>query len=275
MVKVAIATKVRDCFEIRVTRFASHPMGCGIPTLGWSASWPRRPGLSSSPTHGPSSARPSMTSASPRTRARQSRSSRRDRFSVGWCPGGTTRFRQSAVASPSGTARWLTWVPAAGCARARSWGWVSTTSISTRDGCTSRVRSSSFAPGSSSACPRMTGTAWCRCRLGRPGAAAAHEGMRPGDAHPAVGEPGRRRAGHCAAAVRHYAAGCDQPAHLRQEELATRRAGAGIEPTLSTGMHALRHFYASSLLDAGERIKRSRRTSVTLTPASRSGSTRI
>ncbi|WP_327041609.1 tyrosine-type recombinase/integrase [Micromonospora ureilytica] len=30
---------------------------------------------------------------------------------------------------------------------------------------------------------------------------------------------------------------------------------AGIAPTRATGMHALRHFYASSLLDAGERIK--------------------
>nr|WP_231925933.1 site-specific integrase [Micromonospora echinofusca] len=30
---------------------------------------------------------------------------------------------------------------------------------------------------------------------------------------------------------------------------------AGISPTRATGMHALRHFYASSLLDAGESIK--------------------
>ncbi|WP_307937025.1 tyrosine-type recombinase/integrase, partial [Salinispora arenicola] len=30
---------------------------------------------------------------------------------------------------------------------------------------------------------------------------------------------------------------------------------AGIVPTRATGMHALRHFYASSLLDAGESIK--------------------
>ncbi|MCO1618779.1 tyrosine-type recombinase/integrase [Micromonospora sp. CPM1] len=30
---------------------------------------------------------------------------------------------------------------------------------------------------------------------------------------------------------------------------------AGITPTRATGMHALRHFYASSLLDAGESIK--------------------
>jgi integrase len=32
-------------------------------------------------------------------------------------------------------------------------------------------------------------------------------------------------------------------------------AAAGIVPTRWTGMHALRHFYASSLLDAGESIK--------------------
>ena len=31
--------------------------------------------------------------------------------------------------------------------------------------------------------------------------------------------------------------------------------GAGIEPSRATGMHALRHFYASALLDAGENIK--------------------
>jgi integrase len=31
--------------------------------------------------------------------------------------------------------------------------------------------------------------------------------------------------------------------------------GAGIVPNRSTGMHALRHFYASALLDAGESIK--------------------
>ena len=31
--------------------------------------------------------------------------------------------------------------------------------------------------------------------------------------------------------------------------------GAGIEPTRATGMHALRHFFASALLDAGESIK--------------------
>jgi integrase len=31
--------------------------------------------------------------------------------------------------------------------------------------------------------------------------------------------------------------------------------GAGIVPTRATGMHALRHFYASALLDAGESIK--------------------
>ncbi|MGC4855344.1 tyrosine-type recombinase/integrase, partial [Micromonospora sp. DT4] len=30
---------------------------------------------------------------------------------------------------------------------------------------------------------------------------------------------------------------------------------AGITPTRATGMHALRHFYASALLDAGESIK--------------------
>ncbi|GAB3338932.1 tyrosine-type recombinase/integrase [Micromonospora halotolerans] len=30
---------------------------------------------------------------------------------------------------------------------------------------------------------------------------------------------------------------------------------AGIVPSRSTGMHALRHFYASALLDAGESIK--------------------
>ncbi|MGN9917511.1 tyrosine-type recombinase/integrase [Micromonospora palomenae] len=30
---------------------------------------------------------------------------------------------------------------------------------------------------------------------------------------------------------------------------------AGIVPTRSTGMHALRHYYASALLDAGESIK--------------------
>ncbi|MFJ8205875.1 tyrosine-type recombinase/integrase [Micromonospora chalcea] len=30
---------------------------------------------------------------------------------------------------------------------------------------------------------------------------------------------------------------------------------AGITPTRATGMHALRHFYASSLLDAGQSIK--------------------
>ncbi|MET8260731.1 tyrosine-type recombinase/integrase [Micromonospora sp. NPDC005205] len=30
---------------------------------------------------------------------------------------------------------------------------------------------------------------------------------------------------------------------------------AGITPTRATGMHALRHFYASSLLDARESIK--------------------
>ncbi|HEX3614512.1 MAG TPA: tyrosine-type recombinase/integrase [Sporichthyaceae bacterium] len=30
---------------------------------------------------------------------------------------------------------------------------------------------------------------------------------------------------------------------------------AGIEPTRANGMHALRHFYASTLLDAGESIK--------------------
>ena len=30
---------------------------------------------------------------------------------------------------------------------------------------------------------------------------------------------------------------------------------AGIIPTRATGMHALRHFYASALLDAGESIK--------------------
>ncbi len=29
----------------------------------------------------------------------------------------------------------------------------------------------------------------------------------------------------------------------------------GIEPTRSTGMHALRYFFASALLDAGESIK--------------------
>lgn len=32
-------------------------------------------------------------------------------------------------------------------------------------------------------------------------------------------------------------------------------AAAGITPTRATGMHALRHFYASTLLDAGENIK--------------------
>jgi integrase len=32
-------------------------------------------------------------------------------------------------------------------------------------------------------------------------------------------------------------------------------AAAGIVPTRATGMHALRHFYASALLDAGESIK--------------------
>ena len=32
-------------------------------------------------------------------------------------------------------------------------------------------------------------------------------------------------------------------------------AAAGIEPTRTNGMHALRHFYASVLLDAGESIK--------------------
>lgn len=31
--------------------------------------------------------------------------------------------------------------------------------------------------------------------------------------------------------------------------------GAGITPTSSTGMHALRHFYASALLDAGESVR--------------------
>ena len=30
---------------------------------------------------------------------------------------------------------------------------------------------------------------------------------------------------------------------------------AGLVPSRSTGMHALRHFYASSLLDAGENVK--------------------
>jgi integrase len=30
---------------------------------------------------------------------------------------------------------------------------------------------------------------------------------------------------------------------------------AGIEPTRATGTHALRHFYASALLDAGESVK--------------------
>jgi len=30
---------------------------------------------------------------------------------------------------------------------------------------------------------------------------------------------------------------------------------AGIEPSRANGMHALRHFYASVLLDAGESIK--------------------
>lgn len=29
---------------------------------------------------------------------------------------------------------------------------------------------------------------------------------------------------------------------------------AGITPTRATGMHALRHFYASALLDAGARV---------------------
>ncbi len=32
-------------------------------------------------------------------------------------------------------------------------------------------------------------------------------------------------------------------------------AAAGIEPTRANGSHALRHFYASTLLDAGESIK--------------------
>jgi integrase len=32
-------------------------------------------------------------------------------------------------------------------------------------------------------------------------------------------------------------------------------ASAGIERTTATGMHALRHFYASVLLDAGESVK--------------------
>lgn len=41
------------------------------------------------------------------------------------------------------------------------------------------------------------------------------------------------------------------------DELSWRPAleAAGIVPTRSTGMHALRHFYASALLDAGESIK--------------------
>ncbi|GLZ60122.1 hypothetical protein Misp05_36980 [Micromonospora sp. NBRC 107095] len=140
--------------------------GSGMPR--WSASLPRRPGPWSSPTCGPSLARPSTTSGSPRTRVRQSRSSRRDLCSAGWCHGPTTRFRQSAVVSPTGTARWSTWVPAVGCAKARSWGSASTTSTLTRDGCMSRVRSSSSAPGSFSGYPRTTGTAGCRCRTPSP-----------------------------------------------------------------------------------------------------------
>jgi integrase len=32
-------------------------------------------------------------------------------------------------------------------------------------------------------------------------------------------------------------------------------AATGIEPSRANGMHALRHFYASVLLDAGESIK--------------------
>lgn len=35
----------------------------------------------------------------------------------------------------------------------------------------------------------------------------------------------------------------------------TALAAAGIEPSRANGMHALRHFYASVLLDAGESIK--------------------
>jgi hypothetical protein len=50
---------------------------------------------------------------------------------------------------------------------------------------------------------------------------------------------------------------------------------AGMVPTRATGMHSLRHFYASALLDAVESIRRCRSTSVTPTRASRSGRTRI
>jgi integrase len=48
----------------------------------------------------------------------------------------------------------------------------------------------------------------------------------------------------------------------------------GIPQTRATGMHALRHFYASTLLDVGRASGRWRRTSATLTLASRCGSTR-
>ncbi|BCJ29605.1 tyrosine-type recombinase/integrase [Actinocatenispora sera] len=37
--------------------------------------------------------------------------------------------------------------------------------------------------------------------------------------------------------------------------MASRLGLAGIERSRATGVHALRHFYASALLDAGENIK--------------------
>jgi hypothetical protein len=53
----------------------------------------------------------------------------------------------------------------------------------------------------------------------------------------------------------------------------TALAASGIEPSRANGMHALRHFYVSVLLDAGESSRRSRSISGTATPASRCGPT--
>ncbi|MFI7603346.1 tyrosine-type recombinase/integrase [Actinoplanes sp. NPDC049681] len=91
--------------------------------------------------------------------------------------------------------------------------------------------------------------------VSRPSRASASRGVRCRERDGAVGGPAPRTVGDCPAVVHD-----DPPEASAQSGFAATSwhpalKGAGIQRTRANGLHALRHFYASALLHAGESIK--------------------
>jgi hypothetical protein len=172
----------------------------------------------------------------------------------GWCRGPASRSRRSSPRHRRGTRRCRSRPPAAGSVRARRSAWTSTPWTSSAGGSSSVSRSSRFIGRLVLAPPKGGRTR--EVPLPDVVAVALAEHLRRFPAREVACRGGSQTgAAPGAPAVHDPARDRDQPQPLQPVRVEAGAPRGGVDPSRANGYHALRHHYASVLLDGGVSIR--------------------